>query len=96
MTHDRFTGWGPEAVASGARISRGPPHGESRCVFSPEEPVFPQGRTGPFVTRPPWTGDPGVRRLNCNSGMGSSVFVTGTFGLVAMGRLVDRILAANP
>jgi len=61
------------------------------CVFSPEAPVFPQ--PDGTVCGTPASGDDGeAPRLNCNHGLGSSVFVTGTFGFMAAGRLVDRIL----
>lgn len=94
VTHDRLLG----GVRKRLRQEHGFPRGDRRmgveCVFSPEEPVFPR-EDGTVCDTPAAGGDSGIRRLNCNSGMGSSVFVTGTFGLVAAGRLVDRLLAAG-
>ncbi|MBX3734941.1 MAG: tRNA threonylcarbamoyladenosine dehydratase [Verrucomicrobiae bacterium] len=60
------------------------------CVYSPESPVIPGAEARacpPALDDPP----PG-RRLNCNDGLGSSVFVTATFGMIGAGRLVERLL----
>ncbi|HMP83579.1 MAG TPA: tRNA threonylcarbamoyladenosine dehydratase [Verrucomicrobiota bacterium] len=58
------------------------------CVFSPEPPVF-AGEDGTICeTRP--DAEEGTR-LNCNGGLGSATFVTGTFGFVAAGLIVNRI-----
>jgi len=59
------------------------------CVFSTEQPVFPDGRGHVTHAKP---GVPGVR-LDCEQGYGSVSFVTGTFGLVAASRAVKRALA---
>lgn len=61
------------------------------CVFSSEAPVFPQADGSVCEqAEPPEPGGSG--RLNCDRGLGSSVFVTGTFGFVAAGQIV-KILA---
>lgn len=59
------------------------------CVFSTEQPVYP-GESGQVTHAKP--GVPAAR-LDCEQGYGSVSFVTGTFGLVAASRAVDRALA---
>ena len=59
------------------------------CVFSSEQPVYPDG-TGLVTHAKP--GVPGAR-LDCEQGYGSVSYVTGTFGLVAASRAVNRALA---
>ena len=61
------------------------------CVFSPELPVFAQGDG--TVCETPTAAEEGTR-LNCNGGLGSATFVTGTFGFVAAGLVVRRIATA--
>lgn len=59
-----------------------------RCVWSPEAVVFPWA-DGTCSSTP----EPGSSlALDCESGFGTAVFVTGTFGLVAAGEVV-RVLA---
>ena len=59
------------------------------CVYSCEQPRYPDG-TGQVTHAKP--GVPGAR-LDCEQGYGSVSFVTGTFGLVAASRAVNRALA---
>ncbi len=59
------------------------------CVYSSEQPVYP-GASGEVTHAKP--GVPGVR-LDCDQGYGSVSFVTGTFGLLAASRAVNRALA---
>jgi len=59
------------------------------CVYSTEQPVYP-GPDGQVTHAKP--GVPGAR-LDCEQGYGSVSFVTGTFGLVAASRAVNRSLA---
>lgn len=59
------------------------------CVYSSEQPVYP--RAGGVVTHAK-PGVPGAR-LDCDQGYGSVSFVTGTFGLVAASRAVNKALA---
>jgi tRNA threonylcarbamoyladenosine dehydratase len=61
------------------------------CVFSPEPPVFPQSDGTICESHP--EAEEGTR-LNCNGGLGSATFVTGTFGFVAAGLVVSRIAAS--
>ena len=61
------------------------------CVHSREQPVYPDGSGGVTHAKP---GVPGVR-LDCDRGYGSVVFVTGTFGLAAAARAVQRSLDAR-
>lgn len=58
-----------------------------RAVFSAEHPVFPWA-DGTCSTEV----EPGSNlRLDCASGFGTAVFVTGTFGLIAAGEAVSLI-----
>lgn len=59
------------------------------CVYSAEQPVYPDGNGEVSYARP---GVPGAK-LDCDQGYGSVSFVTGTFGLVAASRAVDKALA---
>ncbi len=59
------------------------------CVYSSEQPVYPEGDGNVTHAKP---GVPGAR-LDCEQGYGSVSFVTGTFGLVAASRAVNRALA---
>ncbi len=61
------------------------------CVFSTEAPVFaqPDGSVCPTRAEP----EPGTR-LNCNEGLGSATFVTGTFGFTAAGFIVRKVAEA--
>ena len=59
------------------------------CVYSSEQPVYPDGTGSVSHAKP---GVPGVR-LDCDQGYGSVSFVTGTFGLVAASRAVRLALA---
>ncbi len=62
-----------------------------RCVYSPEKPVFPWA-DGTCGAEP----EPGSNlRLDCESGFGTAVFVTGAFGLAAAGEAVSLIAAAE-
>lgn len=58
------------------------------CVYSTEQPVYPDGAGGVTHAKP---GVPGLR-LDCDRGYGSVGWVTGTVGLVAAGRAVARVL----
>lgn len=58
-----------------------------RCIYSTEKPVFPWAN-GTCSTEP----EPGTNlKLDCASGFGTAVFVTGTFGLAAAGEVVRLI-----
>ena len=62
-----------------------------RCVWSGERPVFPwaDGTCG-------LTPEPGSElALDCESGFGTAVFVTGAFGLAAAGEVVRQIAASS-
>ncbi|HEX2852837.1 MAG TPA: tRNA threonylcarbamoyladenosine dehydratase [Opitutaceae bacterium] len=62
-----------------------------RCVWSGERPVFPWA-DGTCAAQP----EPGSNlKLDCDTGFGTAVFVTGTFGLVAAGEVVKRIAAGK-
>lgn len=59
------------------------------CVFSSEQPVYPNGQGEVTHAKPGVAG----ARLDCEQGYGSVSFVTGTFGLVAASRAVNTSLA---
>lgn len=61
------------------------------CVFSTEQPKYPDGAGGVTHTKP---GVPGAS-LDCDHGYGSVSGVTGTFGLVAASRAINRALVAR-
>jgi tRNA A37 threonylcarbamoyladenosine dehydratase len=57
------------------------------CVWSDERPVYPWA-DGTCAAEP----EPGGElKLDCESGLGSAVFVTATFGFAAAGEVVRRI-----
>ncbi len=61
------------------------------CVYSAEQPVYPAAAGTVTHAKP---GVPGAS-LDCEQGYGSISWVTGTFGLVAASRAVERALAAR-
>jgi tRNA A37 threonylcarbamoyladenosine dehydratase len=62
-----------------------------RCVWSSERPVFPWS-DGTCAATP----EPGSNlKLDCESGFGTAVFVTGAFGLAAAGEVVRKITVAE-
>jgi tRNA A37 threonylcarbamoyladenosine dehydratase len=61
-----------------------------RCVYSPEHPVYPWAN-GTCSTEP----EPGTSlKLDCESGFGTAVFVTGAFGLAAAGEAVKLVVSS--
>lgn len=64
------------------------------CVFSPEPPVFPQKDGSVCATRAAGAAKEDLS-LNCESGLGTAAFVTGTFGLVAAARVVEKIAVGD-
>ena len=66
---------------------RGRLHFGVRCVWSGERPIFPWG-DGTCSAQP----EPGSElALDCETGFGTAVFVTGAFGLAAAGEVVRAI-----
>ncbi len=63
-------------------------HYSVRCVWSAEKPVFPWSDGTCAATPEPG----GNLRLDCATGFGTAVFVTGAFGLVAAQEAVNLIL----
>lgn len=60
-----------------------------RCVWSGERPVFPWA-DGTCAATP----EPGSElKLDCESGFGTAVFVTGAFGLAAAGEVVRQLVS---
>jgi tRNA A37 threonylcarbamoyladenosine dehydratase len=73
-----------------AGTQKGKMHFNVRCVWSSEGPVFPWA-DGSCHGEP----EPGSNlKLDCATGFGTSVAVTGTFGLVAAGEVV-RVIAGR-
>lgn len=69
--------------------SRNPKHRFGvECVFSSEQPVYPDNQGGITHARP---GVPGAS-LDCDQGYGSVSMVTGTFGFVAASRAIKLAL----
>jgi tRNA A37 threonylcarbamoyladenosine dehydratase len=60
------------------------------CVYSEEQPLFPDGDGGVCHDKPHGAG---IGRLNCAGGLGSSCAVTATFGLVAAAHTLKRLAA---
>lgn len=70
--------------------TRGRMHFGARCVWSGERPVFPWA-DGTCAAEP----EPGSNlTLDCETGFGTAVFVTGVFGLAAAGEVV-RLIAGG-
>ena len=57
------------------------------CVHSPEPVVYPQTDGSVCDRRDPDS----ALRLNCDNGYGTACFVTGTFGFVAAGHVIQKI-----
>jgi tRNA threonylcarbamoyladenosine dehydratase len=76
------------------RREHGFAHGEGvhfgvRCVYSDEHPIFPWA-DGTCHADP----EPGTNlTLDCESGFGTAVFITATFGFVAAGEVVRELVA---
>ena len=60
------------------------------CVYSPEAPVYPWS-DGSVCTVREGEADGGRLAMDCASGFGSAIFVTGAFGFAAAGEVVRRI-----
>lgn len=101
-TGDLGDSWGDELlrqVRKKLRKDHGFAHGEQtgkmhwgiRCVWSSESPVFPWA-DGTCASEP----EPGSElALDCESGFGTGVFVTGAFGLAAAGEVVRALARTN-
>jgi tRNA A37 threonylcarbamoyladenosine dehydratase len=61
------------------------------CVYSLEQPLYPQADGGVSTRKPRVSGV----SLDCRLGYGSVSFVTGTFGFVAAARAIATCLAAS-
>lgn len=90
-THDRLL----QEVRRRLRKDHGFPRDDRAfgvdCVLS-REPVLYPTKEGSVCADRAASSD---LRLDCNSGFGTASFVTGTFGLVAASRVVERIAAAE-
>ncbi len=58
-----------------------------KCVYSPQQPVYPTPEGGVSQSRPV---DPGVR-LDCATGYGSTATVTASFGLIAAAYVTNKL-----
>lgn len=73
-----------------AGTQKGKMHFGVRCIWSSETPVYPWA-DGTCQAEP----EPGGNlKLDCASGLGTAVFVTGAFGLAAAGEVV-RLIASR-
>ena len=85
--HDRLL----DKVRSGLRADYGFPRGQVpfgiEAVFSSEPPVYP-AQDGSVCSRRE-AGTSG--RIDCDQGLGTATFVTGTFGFVAAGLIVRKL-----
>jgi tRNA A37 threonylcarbamoyladenosine dehydratase len=63
------------------------------CVYSDEQPLFPTGDGNAGHDKPHGAG---IGRLNCAGGLGSSMAVTATFGLVAAAHALKKLAAGKP
>lgn len=61
------------------------------AVYSTENAVFPWSDGTVYETSEPGT----ESRLNCDAGLGTASFVTGTFGFAAAGEVVRRLVNAS-
>jgi tRNA A37 threonylcarbamoyladenosine dehydratase len=67
-------------------------HYDVPAVISTEPPVYPWA-DGTVCARP----EPGSdQRMDCATGFGAACFVTGTFGFIAAGEVVRRLVAQPP
>jgi tRNA A37 threonylcarbamoyladenosine dehydratase len=86
-SHDRLL----EEVRGKLRLKYDFPRGKNpfgvECVLSRETVVYPK-KDGSVCEQRSDTND---LRIDCNSGFGTASFVTGTFGLVAAGRIVQKL-----
>jgi tRNA A37 threonylcarbamoyladenosine dehydratase len=71
---------------------RGRMHFGIRCVWSEERQVFPWANGTCHAQREPGS----TLKLDCATGFGTAVFVTGAFGLAAAAEAVRLVLAATP
>lgn len=62
------------------------------CVYSPEEPRYPQADGSVSTTRH----IAGKMRLDCESGFGTAAFITGVFGFAAAARICNSISVIIP
>ena len=94
VTHDRLL----SEVRKRLRAEHGFPRKGKKfgveCVFSPEPPVFP-AKDGSVCASLAEADVGEERKLNCNIGLGSAAFVTGTFGFAAAGVVVRRLADAR-
>ncbi|HYG24044.1 MAG TPA: tRNA threonylcarbamoyladenosine dehydratase [Verrucomicrobiae bacterium] len=62
-----------------------------KCVFSREPVVFAQADGSVSCER----GDTTDFRIDCSTGFGTASFVTGTFGLIAAGQIVEHLASTE-
>jgi tRNA A37 threonylcarbamoyladenosine dehydratase len=64
-----------------------------QAVFSRENVNYPQPDGSVCKTRPGVGG--GSAKLDCSGGLGAAMHVTATFGMVAAGRVIEKLLSAG-
>jgi len=58
------------------------------CVYSPEQPKYPDGQGGVTQDKPDMAGG-----LDCSSGFGSATHITATFAQFAVARAIEKTLS---
>jgi tRNA threonylcarbamoyladenosine dehydratase len=90
-SHDRLL----EEVRGKLRLRHGFPRGEQPfgvdCVLSRETVVYPK-EDGSVCTERSEAND---LRIDCNTGLGTASFITGTFGLTAASRIVQNLATGD-
>lgn len=91
-SHDRLLGEVRRLLRKHHGFPRGGELFGVECVFSTEPPVFPQGDGSVCGRRDPDSAAP----LDCEHGLGTATFVTGTFGFVAAAQAVRKLVESQP
>ena len=90
-SHDRLLQYVRSILRTRHGFTRGKEAFGVECVFSREAPVYPEGK-GQVCATP---GPEQDLRIDCNTGLGTASFLTGTFGFVAAARMVQRIASVS-
>jgi tRNA A37 threonylcarbamoyladenosine dehydratase len=86
-SHDRLLAQVRSQLRTEFKFPRGEGPFGVECVYSPEPAVYPQQNGSVCAQREPGSS----LRLDCESGYGTACFVTGTFGFVAAGHIVQHL-----
>jgi tRNA threonylcarbamoyladenosine dehydratase len=86
-SHDRLLAQVRSQLRTEFKFPRGAGPFGIDCVYSPEPAVYPHQNGSVCVQREPGSS----LRLDCENGYGTACFVTGTFGFVAAGHIVQQL-----